>query len=156
VAGQQVLNSPNGTLNRECGACVEGRFSDSSDSDTCTDCPLGKYILVASSPYCDVKQPCNPGKYDSDVESNLPGRCVACLAGQYSSLTNMESCTRCAVDTFQAANGSTFCSSQQQCGAGTRVVSNGSTTTDVGKIGRCPHLARRVIYARAEAIWQRF
>jgi hypothetical protein len=33
---------------------------------------------------------------------------------------------------------------------------NSSSTPDVGKIGRRPHLARRIIYARTEAIWQRF
>jgi hypothetical protein len=33
---------------------------------------------------------------------------------------------------------------------------DGSASANVSKIGRRPHLARRVIYARAQAIWQRF
>jgi hypothetical protein len=109
AAGMHVDTEGASASNRNCTPCGVGTFSGTVNSPSCTDCPSGKYQLSTGQPYCDTKQPCNPGTYEADSSSSSPIRCILCPAGRISTDTNVQSCTACKSGTYQTERGKRVC-----------------------------------------------
>lgn len=126
--GQRVESAGDTTSDRTCAACGAGRFSTTTNSDSCAlweDCSPGNYVSFAGSTTMDREcSPCSngtftsssnaascapwltctePSFYQSSAPSSTEDReCMPCPAGQ---ITTEDNATSCLVPVYQMAGG---------------------------------------------------
>ena len=86
--------------------CEAGRFSDKdrqTESSSCVECPVGKYMDRPGQVLC---LPCVPGLYQ-DKPSSV--ECKNCSVGRYTDTTLALACKRCDPGSSNFEPGSTFC-----------------------------------------------
>jgi hypothetical protein len=66
-----------------CRLCPEMHFSNVSNAVACERCPSGKYQGAAGQAYCETKQPCAPGTFDTNATETSSTRCKPCPAGYW-------------------------------------------------------------------------
>ena len=129
IPGERELGAPSRASDRVCEACPAGRFSTKSNAASCMACPSGKFQDAVGQPYCETKQPCFPGSFESDPALNSNTRCRLCPADSFTSYTNAPSCTPCPRGKFQDAVGQPYCETKQPCAPG-KYEANVSSVTN--------------------------
>lgn len=126
--------APTRSTDRECDPCPDGHHSTDPNAERCTkhrDCSPGAYQTVAATPtsnrecqnctdgffstvinqlQCNIYQVCPYGSKVTIEPSSVQNReCELCPSGSYSSEKNANSCTSCALNTYQDQVGQTGC-----------------------------------------------
>jgi len=139
TAGERVAQQPNATADRVCEPCGAMHFSRAANAASCEVCPGGKFQAEPGQPFCEAKQPCPPGTYETDeadaagVATYSSARCRPCPPMHYSAQSNLRSCSRCPAGKFQASAGEPFC---ETCGEG--VTCNVQAGSGLVELRACP------------------
>ena len=83
---------PTAVSDRSCDLCPKVRFSDTRNTPSCKLCPASKFQDTKGQGYCEAKQPCEPGTYDTNVTDTSSARCKLCPAGFWCQGNATESC----------------------------------------------------------------
>jgi hypothetical protein len=108
--------SAKATAEKNCVGCSVGRFGDSS-TNTCEDCPNGKYAEGGDGPSCSF---C-PAGYHANAQTRI-SRCFECIAGTWSSERGAVSdatCSKCRAGTYSDKIGAMVEDSCIRCATGT-------------------------------------
>ena len=139
IPGQRELRPPSASSDRACEPCGAMHFSRAVNAASCEVCPGGKFQAEPGQPFCEAKQPCPPGTYETDeadaagVATYSSARCRPCPPMHYSAQSNLRSCSRCPAGKFQASAGEPFC---ETCGEG--VTCNVQAGSGLVELRACP------------------
>eukprot|EP00937_MAST-01D_sp_MAST-1D-sp2_P003447 g3447.t1 len=119
VAGKYEAASPTTSSDRTCALCAAGQYSTGGEKSIagCTKCERGKYQDGEGQSFCHTKQPCVPGKYDSNPAEESSARCRQCAVGHFSNDVNLPNCTACDASKgeYQVQPGQTYCLQKTAC-----------------------------------------
>lgn len=104
---------------QEIGNCTAGQYQgDGSNSNSCFDCPGGKFSSTEGMVACQGLTVCPAGKYVSknatsvsayDITSISDFQCKKCAPAMYSDKAAQLSCSVCPKGKYQPDQGSVFC-----------------------------------------------
>jgi hypothetical protein len=110
----------------KCEPCAAQTFSAEKNQDTCEPCPAGKFQDALGQPYCAMKQPCVPGKFEANETDSSSNRCESCDPGHISFRTNAPTCIACANGQYTAEVPRIICAPCPPGHFGSGKVSKGS------------------------------
>lgn len=116
--GEEVAQSALVDKNRLCDPCDAGKFSGTTNAETCTNCPAGFYQDQPGQDHCKALTICQPGSEESTGPRDDRDRgCTICPAGKYSNGINEGGCSTCPSDTWAPANSSACIPWHEECDA---------------------------------------
>lgn len=87
--------------NPACTTCTSGRYSRGENAEFCSNCPSGKYSLIAAV----LCTSCSVGMFSMPAASAI---CTSCPAGMYSAV-EASICTQCSLGWFSSVVGQASC-----------------------------------------------
>lgn len=141
-AGEEITTNGTSSVDRQCGACSNGRFSTTLNQYSCTpwtDCVAGTRISQSGSATTDRQ--CTACVMPSFTSSANQQTCspysnvddLTCTAGemiQHATTTSDVQCVACPNGQFQTATNQYFCTDWTTCANGEKIKQGGSATSD--------------------------
>lgn len=141
-AGEEITTNGTSSVDRQCGACSNGRFATTLNQYSCTpwtDCVAGTRISNTGSATTDRQcTACEAAKFTSSANqqtctaySNVDD--LTCTAGemiQNATTTSDVQCVACPNGQFQTATNQYFCTPWTVCVAGEKVSKTETSTSD--------------------------
>ena len=117
--------------NGVCQDCQVGTFVSATGRFACEGCAAGTFQAASRGTACQTCQTCLAGRYQGlGCRAWADRECLSCLAGSFSTGSDVSTCTECAAGTFQSNSLATACSACTTCAAGTSWGASCTRTTN--------------------------